>query len=127
MPEDVTSDLKAFTPVGLDRDAVLFAAGKAAARLWAGWKWLATGLLVSNAISLGVLFWPKPKLDPPPVLPLQQLPVLPVEQPPPPLTTEPYSYIALSQGWIAPTVADIGPPAEQVPLTLRAMLDSTLP
>ncbi len=74
MPEDVTRDLKAFTPVGLDRDAVLYAAGKAAARRWAVWKWLALGLFVSNAVSLSVLFWPQsepvtvPTADPEPSL-----------------------------------------------------------
>ena len=126
MSEDVTNDLKAFTPVGLDCDAVLFAAGKAAARQWAGWKWLTVALLVTNAVTIGVQFWPQPMLDPPPVLPLQQPPALPVQSPQP-FTAEPYSYIALSQGRITPTVADHGPPAEQVPLNLRAIYDSTFP
>lgn len=120
MPEDVTRDLKAFTPVGLDRDAVLFAAGKAAGRRWGGWKWLAAGLLVSNAITLGVLVWPKPAVEPPPVV----APPASVE-PPDPVRPEPYSYIALRQGWDAPPAADAGPPAMQVPLTPRAIHDKS--
>jgi hypothetical protein len=124
MPEDVTRDLKAFTPVGLDRDAVLFAAGKAAARRWAGWKWLTAGLLASNAVTLGVLFWPKPAVTPsravvePP----------PVVEPPESVRPEPYSYIALRQGWDTPPAADPGPASPpSAPLTPRAIHDLRIP
>ncbi len=125
MPEDVTHDLKAFTPVGLDRDAVLFAAGKTAARRWAGWKWLAAGLLVSNAVTLGVLFWPKPVPPTPPVVAVDPPPVEVPPSPPP----EPYSYIALRNGDVPPAARDAGgtPALPSAPLTPRAIHDLRIP
>jgi hypothetical protein len=124
MPEDVTRDLKAFTPVGLDRDAILFAAGKAAARRGGWWKWLAAALIVSNAVSLGILFWPNPSVNP-------SQPVAepsPLVEPPEPFRPEPYSYIALRQGGDAPTAADPGPASPPpVPLTPRAIHDLRIP
>lgn len=124
MPEDVTRDLKAFTPVGLDRDAVLFAAGKAAGRRWSGWKWLTVGLLVSNAVSFGVLFWPKPSVNP--SQPVVEPSPAEVPSSPPP---EPYSYIALRNGDVPPAARDAGtPPALPAEtLTPRAIHDVRIP
>lgn len=115
MPEE----LKGFTPVAPDRDAILFAAGQATARRWAGWKWLTFGLVLSNAVTLGVMFWPKTAAPvPPPVvvpdpLPADVLPSFPLE---------PYSYIALRQGWERPPVGAGETPSLPVePLTPRAI------
>jgi hypothetical protein len=83
VPEDVTDKLAKFTPTGLDRDAVLFAAGKAAGRRTV-WKWLAATLAVSNAVTLGLLLWPKPAAttvvptEPPDIRPLPAPSVTPL-------------------------------------------------
>jgi hypothetical protein len=124
MPEDVTRDLTAFTPAGLDRDAVLFAAGRAAARRWAGWKWLAIGLVVTNAVTLGGLLWPRPTVDPstPVVSPDQ-----PPAEPPPAFTPEPYSYLALRHDAARPAAFDPGPSAPAEPLTPRAINEFRIP
>lgn len=119
MSEDLTRDLKAFTPAGLDRDAVLFAAGRAAARRWAGWKWLTAGLGVSNLVTLGLLFWPKP--DVPPPAPVDPTPPAVVE--PVPTRPDPSSYIALTWGHESTPLADPGQPAAENPLTPRAIND----
>lgn len=120
MPEDVTRDLSGFTPVVPDRDAILFAAGQAAARRWAGWKWLTVGLVTTNAFTLGVLFWPKPAVNP----------TLPLEAPGPPpadalqtFTPEPYSYIALRQSGEVPSPAAADPVSPATPLTPRSLSD----
>jgi hypothetical protein len=124
MPEDVTRDLSAFTPAGLDRDAVLFAAGKAAARRPAVWKWLAVGLAVSNAVTLGVLLWPTPPVEVP--VPVEVPPA--VEAPPAvvepvPTRPEPSSYLALTWGLDQSPVADPGTPSPARSLTPRDIND----
>lgn len=122
MPEDVTRDLKAFTPVVPDRDALLFAAGKAAARRWAGWKWLTLALAATNAATLGVLFWPKPAS--PPSRPTAE--PFPVVEPSEPYRPDPSSYIALRHGWDAPhrtSVAGESPAVPAAPLTPRSLSD----
>ncbi|HEV8062395.1 MAG TPA: hypothetical protein VGP68_21125 [Gemmataceae bacterium] len=60
MPESFAERLSAFTPdgTGLDRDALLFAAGRAAAHVNRGWTTLACTLAASQLLTL-VLFWPK--------------------------------------------------------------------
>lgn len=119
MPEDVTRDLSAFTPAGLDRDAVLFAAGQAAARRWAGWKWLAVALAVSNAVTLGALLWPKPLVEA--AVPAVEAPPAVVE--PVPTRPEPSSYLALTWGLDQPPVADPGTPSPARSLTPRDIND----
>lgn len=121
MPEDVTRDLKAFTPVVPDRDALLFAAGKAAGRRWSGWKWLTLALTVTNAVTLGVLLWPRTI---PSFVPVEFPESQPVESSPS-LAPEPYSYIALRQGWdTPPKPADSGPASPPAaPLTPRSLSD----
>ncbi len=60
MPESFAERLSAFTPdgTGLDRDALLFAAGRASAHVNRGWTTLACTLAASQLLTL-VLFWPK--------------------------------------------------------------------
>lgn len=117
----MSEELKGFTPVAPNRDSILFAAGKAAARRWAGWKWLTLGLLVSNAVTLGVLFWPNAVAPvPPSVVPVDPPPVEVVPSPPP----EPYSYIAMRRAGEGPTPSDSGPVSpSSTPLTPRSLSD----
>jgi hypothetical protein len=60
MPEPFLERLSRFTPDGggLDRDALLFAAGRGSARANGGWKAIATLLAASQVLSL-VLLWPQ--------------------------------------------------------------------
>jgi hypothetical protein len=59
MSEPFLERLSRFTPDtgGLDRDALLFAAGRASARPGRGWKTLAAVLAATQALSLALL-WP---------------------------------------------------------------------
>ena len=61
MPEPLAERLSAFTPdgSGLDRDGLLFAAGKASARPNTWWVALA-GLLAAGQVATLVWLWPKP-------------------------------------------------------------------
>src|SRR6184192_1017980 len=88
-PDPVTDSLPRFTPSapGLDRDAILFAAGRRAARGSWVWKALAVTLAVSQLVTLVVL-WPK---EPTPTVPTA----------PPPA--------------VAPAVEPVVPPASPVP------------
>jgi hypothetical protein len=124
MPDDVTRDLRALTPVAPDRDAILFAAGRGARR-WAGWKWLTFALVVLNSVTLAVLVWPKPAVSPPPAA-LEPPPaaVEPVE----PSRPDPHSYIALQRGWDTPSVeSDTRPMPAEPPLTPRSIHDFQSP
>ena len=60
MAESFAEQLSQFTPdgSGLDRDALLFAAGRASVRPNRGWATLAVTLAASQLLTL-VLFWPK--------------------------------------------------------------------
>ena len=59
MSESFAERLSRFTPdgTGLDRDALLFAAGRASARPNRGWMAVAGALAASNAVMLALL-WP---------------------------------------------------------------------
>lgn len=118
MSEDVTDKLTRFTPVAIDRDAMLFAAGRAAGRSSRGWKWLTLGLVATNAVTLAVLFWPKPVLVP---TPTAEPP--PYTEPAEPVRPDPYSYLALRNGFAPPSTADPGPTRPSAPLTPRAIND----
>lgn len=114
---EIVADLKAFTPAAPDRDAVLFAAGRASAPRRGVWKWVAGVLAVSNAVTLAVLLWPK----------VEPIPVAPVEPPvvePAPFRPDPSSYIALTWGLEQP-ISDAGqrPAFPAAPLTPRAIND----
>jgi hypothetical protein len=82
-PEPLTDSIARFTPSapGLDRDAILFAAGRRAARGSWVWKGLTAVLAASQAVTLLAL-WPK---GPPPAVPVAPAPVTtPVAEPTPP-------------------------------------------
>ena len=60
MPEDVIATLQAFAPVKVNRDEMLFAAGKASARMPRFWKIAVAALLLSQSLTLlGWLAWPR--------------------------------------------------------------------
>ncbi|HEY7326537.1 MAG TPA: hypothetical protein VH592_02785 [Gemmataceae bacterium] len=74
MSEPLAERLSRFTPdaTGLDRDALLFAAGRASVRPSRRWKALAGALVVSQLLTL-VCLWPR--------IPPQQSPYSPIVQP----------------------------------------------
>jgi hypothetical protein len=83
MPEDPLAErLSRFTPDGsaLDRDALLFAAGRASARPNRGWAALAGALAASQLLTL-VLLWPAPR---PGSVPVVEVPPAPSPQRPAP-------------------------------------------
>jgi len=61
MREPIIESLSRFTPhgSGLDRDAILFAAGRATARPNRGWMALAAALAACQLVTLAIL-WPRP-------------------------------------------------------------------
>ena len=124
MPEDVTDKLAKFTPTGLDRDAVLFAAGKAAGRGWRGWKWVAAVLAVSNTVTAAVFLWSRtpPGRDAPPATPAYLAPEV-LDQPDSPA---PASYLALMRAFdseLKPATNTSGEFAPSPPLTPRSLND----
>jgi hypothetical protein len=90
LPESAGSEgfpepLSRFTPDagGLDRDALLFAAGRASARANRPWIMAAAALAITQALTL-VLLWPRPA---PPLVPVPAPP--PQETPAPELSDSP--------------------------------------
>ena len=73
MPEDVIETLTAFTPAKVNRDEMLFAAGKASARTPRIWKIAVVALLLSQSLTLlGWLTWPRTiTVDVPVVTPIE--------------------------------------------------------
>lgn len=93
MPEDLTNTLKQFTPTLPDRDALLFAAGRASARPAPIWKVLC-GLLAITQIVM-VAFW---LVRPSPTVNVLTRPAdNSGDDSSTPFTPDPYSYIALSK------------------------------
>jgi hypothetical protein len=87
MSESFTERLSRFTPdgAGLDRDALLFAAGKASARPNRRWRILCSALAASQLLTLGVLCWPRTTL---PSMP-NAVPMIVNHTPPVPASEEP--------------------------------------
>jgi hypothetical protein len=111
MSEDVIGKLGRFTPTAVDRDALLFAAGRASVRPARFWKW-ATGVLVlSQLVTLGL--WLAPKPEPPPPVPV--IPSVPVEEHAIP-KADPYSLLALRQNPEPRSSANDSPTAPRPPL-----------
>ena len=54
MADDVIETLAKLKPAAPDRDAILFAAGRASARRSPVWIWTSIGLMVSQAVLLGL-------------------------------------------------------------------------
>ena len=87
MPEDIIETLVAFTPAAVNRDEMLFAAGKAAARTPRIWKIAVSALLLSQSLTLlGWLAWPRAgTVEVPAVTPIEtpREPSHPTESEPP--------------------------------------------
>jgi len=68
MSEPIAERLSKLTPdaSGLDRDALLFAAGKASVRPSRRWPVLCGVLAASQAVTFALLFWPAPAVLPTP-------------------------------------------------------------
>jgi hypothetical protein len=70
MSDPLTDRLGRFTPegAGLDRDAILFAAGRASVRPVRAWKRVSAVLALTQALTLMLLLpWPSPPARPDPV------------------------------------------------------------
>ncbi|MBO0699089.1 MAG: hypothetical protein J2P46_11900 [Zavarzinella sp.] len=114
----MTDRLARFTPsaAGLDRDALLFAAGRRAAR--ASWFWkAAAGLLAASQAVTLVVLWPKAPavavpVEPPPA-------VTPVPEPEPPPASPP------TDVWTAGSRPDVLQQSE--PLTTAQFVPSNPP
>lgn len=111
MSEDVMGKLGSFTPAAVDRDALLFAAGRASAKPSARWKWIAAAIAVSQCLTLGLWLAPK-KSEPPPVVP--EVKFLEPDEPPS-VAPDPYSLFALARGG-EPKRADYTAGPSQPPL-----------
>ncbi len=83
MSEPFAERLSRFTPdgSGLDRDALLFAAGRASVRSSRRWQVVAAALAASQLLTLGLL-WPRPQAVPslPSTPPVVAAPPLPTQE-----------------------------------------------
>ncbi len=110
MSEDVIAKLESFTPAAPDRDAILFAAGRASAAPSRGWKRLAAALAVSQCVTLGL--WFAPKTPPPPAAPLTAAPA----DDPAFAEPDPYSLLAMRRNPEPPSLATDSPMPARPPL-----------
>ena len=125
--------LTQFTPVTtLNRNEMLFQAGRASVRTPRIWKWLVGGLALSQSATVAAWFWLTPVTSSPvvPTLVVEATPLLIPETPPQApasLTPDPSSYLELSRRMTddgfprsAPVPNDIGPVSP--PLTAGSRL-----
>jgi hypothetical protein len=106
MSEPLADRLKRFTPDGaaLDRDALLFQAGRASVRPRRGWMLLALALVFSQAATLAVL-WPRPF---PSVGPARVGPSHPTVEPVTPTPSpDPSEWLTLNQQVFGQTERDL--------------------
>lgn len=92
MSEDVMGKLGSFTPAAVDRDALLFAAGRASAKPSRFWKFATAALAASQLVTLGL--WLAPRSVPAHPVP-ESKPAVPDDAPSQPL--DPYSLLAMSR------------------------------
>jgi hypothetical protein len=116
-PEPSLERLIGFTPAagGLDRDALLFAAGRRSARGGRGWMALAALLGGTQALSL-VLLWPQP--HPAPTLPMAT-----------PGATLPVARVPAPRAWVNPELwsarpGRLGPRLEDHPVADMTWIES---
>lgn len=95
-PNDLIDTLARFTPAaGLNRDELLFRAGRASAPSARWWKRATAAIAVTQAVTLALLLRPP---EPQPVAaPPAAAPAPPDAEPAPPLP--PSSYLVLSHAW----------------------------
>jgi hypothetical protein len=95
-PNDVINTLARFTPAaGLNRDELLFRAGRASAPSARWWKRATAALAVAQAVTLAL--WLRPPEPQPVAAPPAVVPAPPDVEPMPPLP--PSSYLVLSHAW----------------------------
>ncbi len=118
MSEPLAERLSRFTPdsAGLDRDALLFAAGRASVRPSRRWRAVAGVLAASQLLTLAAL-WPRippARIDPPTVAAQPSEPVaLPLPRDPSQLGVLSERLLASEGNWIPPT--EDGPMIEPEP------------
>lgn len=112
MSEDVMGKLGSFTPAAVDRDALLFAAGRASAKPSRFWKYATAAFAVSHLVTLGL--WLAPTKPAPPTAVPEMMPVELDE--PTPAAPDPYSLFALARSG-EPTRAEYTVAPSQPPLT----------
>ena len=121
MADDVTS-LAKFTPSPANRDALLYAAGRASAPSRRPWQAACVGLLVLHAATLAWLAYP---VTPPAVVEPVPTPVVVPDEPRPWQPPDPSSYLALRDHLDDPLPplpsGSYAPPGK--PLTVRSTLD----
>jgi hypothetical protein len=108
MSESFAKQLSRFTPdsTGLDRDGLLFAAGRASARPHRGWLALCSALAASQLLTV-TLLWPRPAVSP---LPSGDAPAVVKSQPPAPGSNTPSLWdeaarVSAAEGGLPPAVA----------------------
>src|ERR1700722_1998797 len=110
MSEPLAERLKQFTPNGaaLDRDALLFHAGRASVRAPGGWKMLAAALAAGQIVTLALL-WPRslPQTSQSVVEPSRPS----IEQVVPQHSVDPSEWLVLEPGAIAWFDPDLPTPA----------------
>jgi hypothetical protein len=112
MSEPILERLSRFTPdgSGLDRDALLFAAGRASARPNRNWIALAAGLAACQLLMLGVL-WLRPAPSPIPSTTLTQFDPFPsAVRPPEPSPVDDAERWAMKWRLLAAHSDDLPPP-----------------
>jgi hypothetical protein len=116
-PEPSVERLTRFTPDagGLDRDALLFAAGRASARPNRAWVALAAVLAAAQVLTL-VLLWPRPAPPASPMPPSSPPAVLE----PPPVSGERPDLLTLQRRLLESPAGDLPPPAGVDPLVESA-------
>ncbi len=117
MSEDLTKKLSQFTPRNPDRDAILFAAGRASAKPRQIWKWTTLLLLITQAAMIGLLLLRNPPQSntvvPNPVPAIESVAV---PQEIPPVEPSPYSLIALAHNPEPTSAGDYTPRSPTEPL-----------
>src|SRR5438105_6699370 len=108
MPEDLAERLSRFSPdgSGLDRDALLFAAGRASVRPPRRWAAVAGALAACQVVTLALL-WPRPA---PPAGPLATGVPPRVVEPTPSRPADPDELGALTRRLLRSGADDLGPP-----------------
>jgi hypothetical protein len=109
MPEDLAERLSRFTPdgSGLDRDALLFAAGRASVRPPRCWAAVAGALAACQVLTL-ILLWPRPS---PPHRPLATTPPRSVVVREPSRPADPDELGSLNRRLLASGADDLAPQA----------------
>ena len=120
---DELTHLAKFTPTPADRDAILYAAGRASAPSRRPWQAACAGLLTLQAVTVAA--WLASPVTPPAVPEPLPTPVVVPEEPRPWQPPDPSSYLALRDHLDDPLPplpsGSYAPPGK--PLTVRSSLD----